>query len=124
MNRTSIEAKLLALKDAALAATKRADGAFYRGYLADDAVAVVPAGIFDKEQVVSAMAQGSAFRSRNVQDVRATALSPESGLVTYRATFEGRDGKLSEVFVTTVYERREGVWQGILYQQTPLVAVG
>jgi len=45
----NVEAQLLRLKEQALEATKRKDGAFYRNYLADDAIAVVPFGIFNKE---------------------------------------------------------------------------
>jgi len=43
-----VEAALRALKDQALAATRDRDRDFYRAYLADDAVAVLPAGVFDK----------------------------------------------------------------------------
>ena len=35
--------------------------------------------------------------------------------MTYRATLAS-----GQVIVTTVYARRNGAWQGVLYQQTPL----
>ena len=35
--------------------------------------------------------------------------------MTYRAELAS-----GQVFVSTVYARRDGVWQGVLYQQTPL----
>ena len=44
-----VSAELLELKNQALAATKAADGDFYRGYLHDDAIAITPYGVFDKE---------------------------------------------------------------------------
>ena len=50
-----IEATLRSLKDQALAATRDRDQTFYRGYLADDAVAILPAGEFDKTAVVAAL---------------------------------------------------------------------
>jgi len=119
-----IEAELLKLKDEALAATQRSDGAFYRGYLADDAIAVVPAGIFDKEKIVQAMSAGAGFRSKEINDEKAMVLGSDSGLVTYRATFEKPDGTSSAAFVSTLYRRIDGKWKGIFYQQTPLPTAG
>lgn len=40
-------------------------------------------------------------------DTRAMVLGPDTGMITYRATFGDR-----VVFVTTVYARRDGAWQG------------
>jgi hypothetical protein len=106
------------LKDQALAATRDRDQDFYRGYLADDAVAVLPAGVFDKAAVVAALGAAQVpFQSSKVEDTRITVLGPDAGVVTYRAHLAS-----GEVFVTTVYARRHGTWQGVLYQQTPLPA--
>jgi uncharacterized protein (TIGR02246 family) len=114
---------LLTLKDQALDATKRGDGDFYRGYLADDAVAVVPAGVFGKDAIVGAMsAPAGRFSSSSVTDTRVTVLGPDTGLVTYVATFpDPSGGPDTRVFVTTVYLRRDGAWKGVLYQQTPML---
>jgi hypothetical protein len=113
-----VEATLRSLKDQALAATRDRDQEFYRGYLADDAVAVLPAGVFDKTAVVAALGSpGVPFQSSKVEDTRVVTLGPDAGVVTYRATLAS-----GQVFVTTVYARRNGTWQGVLYQQTPLPA--
>jgi hypothetical protein len=113
-----IETELIELKDAALAATKRADGDFYAGYLHDDAIAITPHGIFDKAAIVAQMSlPASSFASDSVDDVRAIPLSDSSGVVTYRASYPSGD-----VMVTTVYRRDEAGWKGLLYQQTPLPA--
>jgi hypothetical protein len=114
-----IEATLRSLKDQALAATRDRDQDFYRGYLADDAVAILPAGVFDKAAVVAALGSSQVpFQSSRVADTRVKVLGPDAGVVTYRATLAS-----GEVFVTTVYARRDGTWQGVLYQQTPLPAI-
>ena len=42
-------------------------------------------------------------------------LTPESGIVTCKATFEA-----GSVFVTTVYGKKDDRWKGVFYQQTPL----
>jgi hypothetical protein len=118
----NVEATLLSLKEQALEATKKHDGAFYNNYLADKAVAVVPFGIFQKEAIVQQMSENdSPLRSMQVEDTQVIVLTPESGIVTYRATFPTINGKPpSTVFVTTVYAKMNGDWKGMFYQQTPL----
>lgn len=118
----SIEETLLSLKEQALEATKNRDANFYNNYLADNAIAVVPFGVFKKEAIVQQMASpNSVFESKRIEDTRVMVLSQESGVVTYKATFESvKDGKAFEVFVTTIYARISGVWKGVFYQQTPI----
>jgi hypothetical protein len=112
------EQELLDLKQAALDASARHDADHYRRYLADDAVAATPAGIADKESVVAAVRTGG-FRSIAVRDTKVVILDQDAGMVTYRATYATDSGN-RDVFVSTVYRRRNGTWQGVLYQQTPL----
>jgi hypothetical protein len=81
---SEIEAVLLALKAAAIRASDKGDVSFYAEYLADDAVGVTPQGIFNKQQILAALNNGS-FRSLKVEDSRAFALSDDAGMVTYRA---------------------------------------
>jgi hypothetical protein len=113
--------ELLALKEAALAASARRDGEFYRGYLADGARAITPAGVATRAQVVDAARVGD-FRSVTVTDTRVDVLCDDVGLVTYRATFARPGGGTVDVLTTTVYRREAGAWKGVLYQQTPLSA--
>jgi len=111
-----VRAQLLELKDQALAATQRADGDFYREYLADDTLAITPFGVFGKEQVVAQMSTpSSSFRSIAVTDVRAFPYTADCGLVTYRASYPSGD-----VLVSSLYLKRNGTWQGVFYQQTPV----
>jgi hypothetical protein len=113
-----IAATLSALKDQALTATRERDQEFYRGYLADDAVAVLPAGVFGKEDVIASLGASQVpFQSSKIEDTRVRVLGPDTGIVTYRATLA-----TGVMLVTTVYARRDGTWQGVLYQQTPLSA--
>jgi len=119
-----VAAELLELKTAALAATTAADGEFYRGYLHDDALAITPYGVFDKEAIVAQMSSPqSSFASDAIDDTRAVVLTDDSGVVTYRATYppNAPGEKPRVVFVTTVYKRFADGWKGLLYQQTPLL---
>lgn len=116
----TLEAELLALKDAALAASARGDGDFFADYLADDAIAITPAGVADRDAVVAA-ARHRGFQSLDVRDTRAMALGPDAGVVTYVARFARPEGGAADVFVTTLYCRdADGHWRGRLYQQTPI----
>ncbi|HSB02177.1 MAG TPA: nuclear transport factor 2 family protein [Anaerolineales bacterium] len=72
----SIEETLLSLKEQALGATKNRDADFYDNYLTDNAIAIVPFGVFTKEAIVQQMASpNSAFRSTKVEDTRVILLS-------------------------------------------------
>ena len=55
------------------------------------------------------------LRASAVADVRAIPLTATCGVVTYRATYPSGD-----VLVSTLYLERDGRWQGVLYQQTPI----
>lgn len=124
MNIENIEAVLLSLKEQALEATKNGDGDFYQNYLDDSAVAIVPFGVFNKDAIVQQMSSGkSMFKSSGIDDTRVMVLTSESGIVTYKATYDTMkdDIKTSfSVFVTTVYVKKDGQWKGVFYQQTPL----
>jgi len=118
-----IKSILLSLKEQALEATKNADAKFYENYLADNAVAIVPIGIFDKKAIVEQMSsENSQFKSSKIEDTKAVILTPESGIVTYKATYQKKDKSNYEVFVTTVYAKINGIWKGIFYQQTPILS--
>ncbi len=117
----NVEAILLDLKEQALRATKNADAAFYQNYLAESAMAIVPFGVFDKNAIVQQMSSArSAFKSIAIDDTKAIVLSPESGLVIYKATYEREDKTTFQVFVTTAYSKINGIWKGVFYQQTPV----
>ena len=117
-----VKSVLLTLKDQALEATKNADANFYENYLDDSAIAIVPFGVFDKKAIVQQMGSpNSQFRSSGIEDTRAIVLTPESGIVIYKATYAKSDQTTFQVFVTTVYAKISGTWRGVFYQQTPVV---
>jgi hypothetical protein len=116
---SEIEAVLLALKAAAIRANEKGDVSFYAEYLSDDAIGVTPHGVFNKQQILAALKNGS-FRSSRIEDTRALALSDDAGMVTYRAWFEAAEGPPREVFVATLYRRYVDGWKGVFYQETVL----
>jgi hypothetical protein len=115
-----VEEELLQLKESAIQATANSDASFYDDYLSEDAIGVTPGGVLTKGQIVAAIAQGSNFKSSKIDASQAKALSLDSGLVTYRATFDNPDGTTADVFVSTLYKRTSQGWKGVFYQQTPM----
>jgi uncharacterized protein (TIGR02246 family) len=120
-DRKAIE-ELSALKDAAIKASAKNDRDFYSSYLADDAVAIMPQGVFGKADVLKSM-QGTRapFSANRIEDTEIKVLSPDAAVVTYRAIYARPEGEAA-VMATTVYRRGRDGWQGVLYQQTPLPA--
>ena len=117
-----IKTTLLSLKERALAATKNGDKSFYEDYLSEDAFAIVPVGVFNKKEIVEQMgSKNSQFKSSKIEDTKAIILTSESGIVTYKATYQKQDESEYTVFVTTVYAKISNAWKGVFYQQTPLV---
>lgn len=120
----NVESILISLKEQALEATKKGDAEFYQNYLDDSAIAIVPFGVFNKDAIVQQMGSGkSLFKSAGIEDTKAIVLTPESGIVTYKATYESfanSEKTTVSVFVTTVYAKINGQWKGVFYQQTPL----
>jgi hypothetical protein len=122
-NMEDIKSILLSLKEQALEATKNTDAEFYEDYLADNAVAIVPVGVFNKKSIVEQMgSKNSFFKSSKIEDTKAMVLNPETGIVTYKATYQKPDKSEYQVFVTTVYAKIKNNWKGVFYQQTPLFA--
>jgi hypothetical protein len=119
-----IDEILLSLKDKALEAMIKGDGDFYRSYLAESAIVVLPHGIFNKEAIVRQMSSGiSSFCNSRTSDTRVFILNNETGVITYRATFEKSEGEEKSFypfFVTVIYAKINGRWQGVFYQQTPI----
>jgi hypothetical protein len=114
-------AELSKLKAQALEASAHNDRDFYAGYLADDAIAIMPIGMAGKEAVLASMVGDKApFAALRIENETITPLGPDAGVVTYIAIYPAPGGGERRVAATTVYHRRNGKWQGILYQQTPL----
>ncbi|MDQ0465608.1 ketosteroid isomerase-like protein [Caulobacter ginsengisoli] len=120
MSDTDVQRELATLTKEALRASAENDRAFYDGYLAPDATAVLPVGVMTKSQVLGSMqGERAPFAAKRIEATHIRALGSDAGIVTYRAIYE-RDGREVSVMATTVCERRDGVWKAVQYQQTPL----
>lgn len=114
-------AELDALERRGWEALSSPDGAaFYDDLMADDGVMVFPGLVLDKSATIRAIAGERPWASHELADVRVIEATPDSGMVTYRATSQRKGEDPYRALMTTVYARRDGRWRLILHQQTPI----
>jgi len=114
---------LLELARKAWDANIKEDADFYAQLLTDDAVGITGFGVMDKVTLVEQMRQhsGIPFTKVDMTEPRLIVLTPDSALLTYKATIHAlKDGQeliLSD-YVTTAFVRRDGEWKGALQQHS------
>ncbi len=97
------------------------DGAgFYDDLMADDGLMVFPGLVLDKAATIRAIAGERPWASHKLADVRVIEPTPDSGIVTYRATAQREGQDPYRAVMTTVYARRDGRWRVVFHQQTPI----
>jgi hypothetical protein len=118
MQQSDIAKELAELKEQELKASRENDRDFYATFLADDAVAILPHGQFTKAEVLKSMTGDKApFSAKRIENTKIRVLDSDAGIITYKAIYE-KDGREKAVIATTVYQRKNGAWTGVLYQQT------
>ena len=117
-----LESTLVALERQSWEAWQKRDGKFFDGFLSDDHVDIHAGGPAGKKAVVAGVASPACVvKSYSVSDFRLTPLSPDSALLVYRAeqdTACGGQPVPSPSWVSSVYVRRDGRWQNVLFQVT------
>jgi uncharacterized protein (TIGR02246 family) len=97
--------------------------AFYEELMADDGLMVFPGLVLDKAATLRAIAEAPPWSTFELDDVREITPSPDSALVTYRASARRGSGGY-EANMTSVYAHRDGRWRLLLHQQTPIPDAG
>ena len=119
-----LEAKLIAMEQASWVAWQGHDGKFFDRFLSDDHVEVGIGGPGDKKGVVAGVAGGGCtVASYAVDHFSFTRFSPDSALLTYRATQDTKCGGApvpSPVWASSFFVKRNGRWQNVLYVHTPI----
>jgi uncharacterized protein (TIGR02246 family) len=93
---------------------------FYEDLMADDGVMVFPGMILDKATTLTAIADAPPWQSFELADVQVIQGTPDSGIVTYRATAHRADEEPYRALMSSVYARRQRRWRLLLHQQTPI----
>ena len=93
----------------------------YKEAFIDEGTMAFDVGAMDKEAVLAAVEQSSAWASYTMDDARLTPISTDVAAVTYTTTARtvGSDSVYQAV-ISSVYVQRNGQWKLALHQQTPL----
>ncbi len=94
-------------------------GDFYREHMAAHGLCVLPVGILDKDDTVSAVAGAAPWQGFNFDDVRMLDLSHDVAALCYRAT-ASRETHEYSALISSVYTRTNGRWMLTLHQQTAI----
>jgi hypothetical protein len=94
---------------------------FYRENFADNGVMALPVGLMTKTQVVDAMENVSEWSDYTIDDLRWVDVGNDAMALVYTTTAKRDDSDGTyHAAVTSVYANRDGEWQLVLHQQTPL----
>ena len=106
-------------------AWKAHDARFFEDFLADDHVEIGPRGLTNKAAVVAGVGSPVCkVNSYAVGDFRFTRIADNTAVLNYRAEQKTTCGNVSipsPAWATSVYVKRDGKWQNVLYQQTPAI---
>jgi uncharacterized protein (TIGR02246 family) len=92
---------------------------FYNDLMADDGLMVFPGVVFDKQETLQGIADAPPWASFELSDTRVINATPDTAVVTYRATAQRSGEAPYRALMSTAYVRRNGSWRLILHQQTP-----
>jgi len=123
-NEAAVQDRLVAMEKQSWVAWQQHDASYFSSLLSDDHIDVGPTGFADKAAVVNAVRGGGCtVQSYSVEDFRVRRVADDAMMVMYRAsqntTCNGA-AVPSPASVTSVYARRNGRWQNVLFQQTPV----
>lgn len=95
------------------------NGDFYREHMAAHGLCVLPVGILDKDETVSAVAGAAPWQDFTIDDVRVLDLGDDELGLCYRAE-ASRETDEYRALISSVYTKLSGRWRLTLHQQTPV----
>ena len=117
-----LEQELIALEQQSWVAWQAHDAAFFERFLSADHVEMQGAGPAGKAAVVRGVAGGCVVKSYKVDRFKLAHFSPDAALLTYRAEQDTTCGTAkvpSPVWATSLFVKRDGRWQNVLYVHSP-----
>ncbi len=97
------------------------DGDFYREHMAAHGLCVLPVGVLDKNDTVSAIEAADPWREFTFDQVREIDLGDDEVALCYQANAKRRaDSGDYTALISSVYTRIGGSWKLTLHQQTPI----
>lgn len=119
---SDLQETLISMEKQSWEAWKNRDGNFFKTFLSDDHVEVGFYGVANKAIVVAGVASPvCVVKSYSVDGFKLTPFDANTALLTYHAkqdtTCNGNPVP-SPAWVSSLFIRRDGRWQNVLYQQT------
>lgn len=123
---TPTERALVALEKQSWVAWQKMDAVFWNRFLSADHVEVNGfVGSIGKADVVRGVASKSCkVNSYKVDNFRFTQIDPRTAVLVYRAEQDTTCGSVkvpSPVWATSLYQKRQGRWENVLYGHTPVM---
>ena len=112
---------IINLEKQAWEAWKNKNGAFFQGFMTDDAVLVSGAGVTNKASVIKDIVNPQCdVKSSTLGDFNLVMVEKDAARLTYSAkqdfTCNGKAGPPS-IWATSVFVKRGGKWYNILHQE-------
>jgi Domain of unknown function (DUF4440) len=97
---------------------------FCEGWLAEDALVIIPGMVIDRATFLQALAHEQPCASHRIEQPRTVQLADDSSVLVYRVTARREGQPEFNGILTSAYAKRAGRWQLLLHQQTPPPPVG
>ena len=114
---------LIRLETAVWQALADGDAAADGRLLSDDFLGVYPTGFADRKSHMEQLIDGPTIASFALHDARMLTVSESAVILSYRAEFERLTSHavsaLEELYVSSLWCRRDGAWLNVLSQDTP-----
>ena len=123
VNEAALKEELVKLEKQSWEAWKNRDGKFFQEFLSEDHIEVGFGGIANKKEVVEFVASPvCTVKSYELDHFELKLLDSNTALLTYREAQDTTCHKVvpSPCWVSSLYMRREGRWQNVLYQQSQI----
>ena len=120
-----LKTTLIARETEVWEALVRGDASADAEALAEEFLGVYPDGFSGKGAHVGQLTGGPTVTAYRLSDHRTMRLGPDTALLAYRADYTRTAGTRSEaMYVTSIWQSREGRWINIFSQDTPAAEDG
>lgn len=97
------------------------NGSFYREHMAANGLCVLPVGVIDKDETVTAIEGSAPWAAYEFRDVRSLALGDDGAAICYGAEASREEDPTEyTALMSSVYTKVNGRWKLTLHQQTPI----
>lgn len=121
MTEATLLIQLMELEHQVWRALQTADMAADEALLSEDFIGVYPSGFADRAEHSGQLTSGPSVSEYDLTNARLLKISPTAAVLSYRAIYSGWGQKdRREMFVSSIWQKRDGIWRNIFSQDTPV----